>query len=290
MSADPAITAEDLVFTAADGTPLAGRLFAPPEPTAGLLVSSATGFPMTSYWRFAEASAKRGFATLAYDYRGIGASKPQSLRGSPITYLDWGRQDMPAALRALEARVGDAPILHVGHSVGGHFIGFMDNHDRIAAHGFVCVGTGYFGKHHLDQAVLGLVFWAFYGPVCLSLFDHIPAGGLWGGEALPRGVYETWRRWCVKPRYFLDELHDRLKPHYFEAVRAPITSWIFTDDGIANPRTGADLLTAYPNAPRELRVRRPQDYGLKRVSHGGAFKRASAPFWPEVWETLETAL
>jgi predicted alpha/beta hydrolase len=115
----------------------------------------------------------------------------------------------------------------------------------------------------------------------------VKGGGLWGGTDLPRGVFETWKRWCLKPAYFSDELATTLKPHHFGAVTAPIRSWIFTDDPIATPRTGADLLEVYPQAPRNIVVRSPGDYGVRRIGHEGAFRRGMEPLWDEIADWLD---
>jgi predicted alpha/beta hydrolase len=282
------VRTEELTFTAADGYRLSGTLFAPERPRYGGLVSSGTGFPRTAYRRFAQAWAEqRGAAVLVFDYRGIAGSAPPDLRGSPIEYTNWGRLDMPAAVETLAKEVGELPLVHAAHSVGGHFLGFMPNHARLARHAFLAVGTGYWGRHHLRNRPAELFFWGLYGPACLARYGYIPGGGVWGGTALPKGVFTTWRRWCLKPDYFESELRTRLRPHAFDEIRAPIRSWVFTDDGIATPRTGADLLRVYPNAPSELLVRRPADYGVPRIGHDGALRRPGEGLWPEIWDWLE---
>jgi predicted alpha/beta hydrolase len=175
----------------------------------------------------------------------------------------------------------------MAHSVGGHFLGFMPNHDLISRHAFVAVGSGYWAKHHLANRPRELFFWWLYGPYQLARRGYIKGGGLWSGVALPRGVFTTWRRWCMQPSYFERELESSLQPHAFSAVTAPIRSWIFTDDGIATPETGADMLSVYPNAPSELVVRRPADYGLDRIGHEGAFRAGREQLWAEMWDWLE---
>jgi predicted alpha/beta hydrolase len=142
----------------------------------------------------------------------------------------------------------------VGHSVGGHFVGFMPEPNRIARHAFVSVGTGYWGLHHRNYNPLELFFWHGFGPFSLRRHGYVKGGGLWAGTDLPRGVFETWKRWCLKPEYFEEELGDRLRPNAFAAVTAPITSWIFTDDPIATPVTAERLLRVYPNAPHQIVV------------------------------------
>ncbi len=271
-------------FKAADGYRLSGVWIRPSGPArARALISAATGFPKEFYARFARDAARRGIACLLFDYRGIGGSAPEDLAAMRVDYTDWGRLDMPAAIDALTADGRDVASLHVGHSVGGHMVGFASNHGLLDRHAFVSVGSGYWAKHHLRSIPLELLFWWGYGPASLALTGAVTKWGPWRGESLPRGVFTTWRRWCHTPRYFRDELHDRLAPHWFEAVRAPIRSWVFTDDPIATPSAADDMLALYPNAPREMIVRAPGDYGVTRIGHEGAFRSAATRIWDEVW-------
>jgi predicted alpha/beta hydrolase len=280
------LIARDFTRSASDGFPLSMRLVTPEQPTHAVLVSSGTGFPKGFYERFARHLAGKGCAVLTCDYRGIAESRPEDLAALEMDYPDWGRLDMAAALDALIKAAPGLPVSHVGHSVGGHFVGFMPNHDRIERHAFVSVGSGYWGLHHRSYNPLELFFWFGFGPFSLARHGFIEGGGLWAGTDLPRGVFETWKRWCLKPAYFSDELKERLRPHQFEAVTAPIRSWIFPDDPIATPRTGPQLLAAYPNAPSEIMVRTPADYGVRRIGHEGAFRRGMEPLWNEIFHWL----
>ncbi len=282
-------TADDVIerefsFPALDGYQLSGLWIAANNPTTAVLVQAGTGFPKEFYRRFARYGAQRGAACLLYDYRGIGGSAPESLAGMQMDYTDWGRLDLPAAIDALLQEYQGLPTGHVGHSVGGHFLGFAPNQNLLQRHAFVCVGSGYWADHFWANRPLELFFWLGYGPLCLAAKGYIPGGGPWAGAALPKGVFTTWRRWCLKHDYFLSELEGELRPHSFAEVVAPIRSFIFADDPIANARTAPDMLHAYPNAPSEIVIRAPAGYGLRRIGHGGAFRKASAALWPEIWD------
>ena len=115
---------------------------------------------------------------------------------------------------------------------------------------------------------------------------YVRRGGGWTGEPLPRGVFETWKRWCHTPGYYAGELQGHLRPHHFEAVTAPIRSWVFPDDPIATPKTARDILACYPNAPHEMVVRTPAEIGVRRIGHEGAFRPGCERLWDEWFDWL----
>ncbi len=282
------VRVEDRIIKSGDGWPLEATTFRPDEARMAVLMSAGTGFPRGFYGRFARWMAAHGAVVLTYDYRGIGGSRPEDLAAMRMDYPDWGRLDMPAALEALKTAAPGLPVFHVGHSVGGHFVGFMPNQDEIARHAFVSVGSGWWGGHHRTYNSFELTFWLVLGPHDLSKHGYVRSGKLWRGTDLPRGVFQTWKRWCLKPSYFLKELADgALDPQQFDRVKAPIRSWIFSDDPIATPDTGARLLTAYPGAPSEILTRRPEDFGVRRIGHEGAFRKGMEPLWTEILAWFE---
>ncbi|MNY65087.1 hypothetical protein D3C86_2023000 [compost metagenome] len=91
----------------------------------------------------------------------------------------------------------------------------------------------------------------------------------------------------MKREYFSRELETTLRPHHYEAVTAPIRSWIFTDDPIATPNSARDLLSVYPHAPAEISVHAPGDFGARRIGHEGAFRKGMEPLWDRIFHWLK---
>ena len=119
---------EAVTFTARDGRALAGLLVraVPAAADCGaLVVNGATGFGREFYLKFASYCAARGYHTLVYDYRGMGASAPAALDTELARMSDWGLLDMPAALELLAARFAALPLFTLGHSIGGQLLGCM---------------------------------------------------------------------------------------------------------------------------------------------------------------------
>jgi len=280
------VTPRSIRFAAADGWEIEADVYEVASPKVAILISAGTGFPRQFYHSIATYFAGQGATVMTYDYRGIGGSKGADLATSGIEYTDWGRLDAPAALDALQAVAPDVPLTHIGHSVGGHFIGLMPNHAKITRHAFVSVGTGFFGGHHLRNIPSELYFWWGIGSYSLLRHGYIKPVGGWQGEPLPPKLFKTWRRWSHRRAYFRPDLTTTLMPQHYDKVTAPIRSWIFPDDPIATPSTAAELLECYPAAPKAVVMRSPADIGVRRIGHDGAMRRGREGLWSEFWEWL----
>ncbi|WP_312858583.1 hypothetical protein [Rhizobium sp. G21] len=57
-----------------------------------VVVNCATGVQARFYHAYARFLAEHGYHVLTYDYRGIGLSRPERLRGSGYRWRDWGRR------------------------------------------------------------------------------------------------------------------------------------------------------------------------------------------------------
>ncbi len=277
---------EPVAFGARDGRALAGLCLEARTPRGALVVNGATGFPREFYLKFARYSALRGFHTLLYDYRGMGASRTAPPAQESARMSDWGRLDMPGALAWLEARYPRLPLFTLGHSVGGQLIGCMDNQAAARAHVMVATSIGYWRGQRLPFRYLALAFWKAYGPLELRLRGYVPRGALWRGEALPPNVFLEWRAWCIRPEHFAPDLLG--DSSQFAAVRAPVLSLSFSDDPIATPEAVTALLALYPNARVERRTTTPAEAGVRAIGHRGFFsERHRETLWRPALDWLE---
>ena len=272
---------ESLVVYAEDGTPIAATRFRPGvAPAARLVIASATGVPRAFYRRFARYAAARGFETYTFDYRGIGDSAPADLRGYEVDFLDWARQDLAAVVAACDA--DGLPLYYAGHSYGGHALGLLPDHPRVARAAFFAVGAGWHGWMPWSERMRVLAMWHVVAPVLAAWKGYLPWSLIGNGEDLPLTVYRQWKRWCSLPHYYFDEpaMTDELTG--FAEVRTPIVAINALDDGWAPPRSRDAFMRGYGNAPWRGIDLEPGVIGLRAIGHMGYFRAGAEHLWAQV--------
>jgi predicted alpha/beta hydrolase len=276
---------EPVEFEAQDGFRLGGTLFRPAGPyERAVAIHAATGVRQDYYARFAAYLAGRGFAALVYDYRGIGRSRPRTLRGFAARMRDWALLDAPAALECLERAAGGARLMAVGHSFGGQALGLLPRPERIAAALVVGSQSGYW-RHWppLGRSWMWLATHVVL-PAAPRLLGYFPSSTLGFGEDLPAGVATEWASWCRHPQYLVGALgaHEG-----YARFTAPLRAYAVSDDRFAPPRAVEALLKLYPSARTELRRVAPVDVGAAKIGHFGFFReRFRDTLWREAADWL----
>ncbi|MEX6501868.1 alpha/beta hydrolase family protein [Pseudomonas zhanjiangensis] len=273
------IRRESLSLRALDGYPLTATRYHAPQPLAQLLIAGATGVPQGFYRRFAEHAARRGFDTLTLDFRGIGLSKPRTLRGVEIDFLDWAQSDLPAAVDLHQH--AERPLYLVGHSFGGHAFGLLPNHHRVQGFYTFGTGAGWHGWMPRAERLRVLAMWRLVGPLLTSVKGYLAWSKLGMGEDLPLGVYRQWKRWCSRPRYFFDDPQMPDLAARFAEVRTPIVAANALDDLWAPPQSRDAFMAAYSSAPYRARDIQVAGDGLGAIGHMGYFRPAAQPLWDE---------
>jgi predicted alpha/beta hydrolase len=281
---------EPFTIRCPDGRELSAHWFAAPSRRAGLMISSATGFPQTFYFKIAAYAAARGYDALVYDYRGMGWSSPPDLAQEATRMSDWGLIDMRAALEIVAQRARGVPLATLGHSVGGQFLGLLTNHALARAHVQVATSVGYWPWERAPFKYLAWWFWRVHGPLMLKLKGYVPRGGGWSGLPLPRGVYEEWRRWCLRTDHFGPDLSTYLADNVFATLRAPVLNIGFEDDPIATRKTVSELRKMYPHVTYDLRWYTPREAGGP-IGHGGFFSsRYTETLWRPTFDWIDAKL
>jgi predicted alpha/beta hydrolase len=268
---------------AADGTLLSACLHRHDAPRGAVLVAPAMGVRQDYYADFAAWLARQGYTALTFDYRGMGASRPasmrHSLRGFEADLFDWAA-DTDAAIEHLLAQAPDVPLFVVGHSLGAQLPGMLRHRDRIAGLVSVAAGSGYWRDNAPPLKRMVLYFWHVAVPLATWVFGYFPGTRLRKVGDLPRGVILQWRRWCLNPRYHVGHEGESLRTRFAQA-RFPIVALSIADDELMTERGTRVLIDCYENAPRELHRIAPADVGARRIGHFGFFR---AQFEATLWQ------
>lgn len=266
---------------AGDGYPLTALRYAAQGQLRGhLIVAGATGVPQLFYRHFAMFAAEQGYHVLTIDYRGIGLSRPASLRGLRMQYLDWAHHDLSAAVETMAS--DEVPLFMVGHSFGGHAFGLLHNHHRVARFYTFATGAGWHGWMPRGEQLKVLLMWRLIGPLLTLMQGYLGWSKLGFGEDLPLGVYRDWKHWCRFPRYFFDDPSMAHLQSRFDAVTTPIIAANATDDLWAPPASRDAFMAGYRNAGWTPLDIDPQRSGLGSVGHMGYFRRQATPLWHDV--------
>ncbi|CDM56376.1 MULTISPECIES: alpha/beta hydrolase family protein [Rhizobium] len=278
----PATGATPIVIVAGDAVPLGGHLWHANRqaPLASVIINPATGVLAHYYHYYAQFLARHGFDVLTYDYRGIGQSRPECLRGIGYLWRDWGEKDFDAALRFMHGRYPEAPVMVVGHSIGGHLPGQSANAHLISRMLTVGAQYAYWCDYAPDRRARLFVKWHLVMPLLTALFGYFPGKRLGWLEDLPAGVANEWsfRRAKMEMSYPRVERADVLGR--FDAVTAPILAVALSDDELGTVPAIRRSLGYYRNAVRREVLMTPERLGFESVGHFGLFHtRHAAGFW-----------
>ena len=291
--------ASDVSFCPVDNFPLTGRLWTSPLRTGHRyvgLINAGAGISSRYYDRFAAFLAVNGIPTLVYDYRGIGRSRPHSLRGFNASVEDWGSKDCAAALSWLRDRFPQAKIIVIGHSIGGFVTGFVPNGALIDKMLFVGAHTGYWRDYSPATRPLMLLLWHVFMPAITLLFGYFPGKRLRLLEDLPSGVAFEWAG-RLRPEFWWrlkqadgtpDAIRTRDLLARFAAINASVLAVRFTDDPFATERAIKRLSELFVNTSVVSLVLGPKDAGGQSIGHFGFFdSRFQSTLWPLVVEALK---
>jgi predicted alpha/beta hydrolase len=278
----PPLAAESVKIACRDGVVLGGHLWkrSTGQTSGNVVINPATGVLARYYHHYARFLAEHGFDVLTYDYRGIGLSRPERLRGCGFRWRDWGQQDFDAALLFMRGRDSSAPLLVVGHSIGGFLPGLSEHADLIDR--MLTVGAQYAYWRDYAPASRRPLFlkWHVAMPVLTALFGYFPGKRLGWLEDLPKGVANEWSfRGARMERSHPPEEREKVIRR-FSAVTAPILAIAVSDDELGTPAAIRRGLGYYRNARVEEVLLRPVDIGYEAIGHFGLFHaRHSAGFW-----------
>lgn len=266
----------------ADGVVLRGHIWphARGEKVGTVIVNPATGVLASYYHRYAMFLAGRGFDVVTYDCRGIGASRTVRLRGCGHRWRDWGERDFEAVLRLAKRLDPGAPLMVLGHSIGGVLPGLAESAPGITRMLTVGAQYAYWRDYAAARRLRLLLKWHVVMPAVTAICGYFPGKRLGWLEDLPKGVANEWsfrgaRIEMSHPEAERDDVVRR-----FAAVTAPILAVGLTDDEIGTPQAISRALGYYTGSNTTQVLLSPGDFDKREIGHFGLFHSRHAPdFW-----------
>lgn len=270
---------EKLILTTKDSFSITAHLFLPGKSNHKLLlINSATGVKQQVYFSFAQYFSEKGFTVLTYDYRGIGLSKPENMKGFNASMRTWGSLDYKALTDYIQLNFNDFQKYGLGHSVGALILGM--NEDSKIFDKFIFVGTQNAFVGHLKfrtkiEAYLGF---GVAQPLITILLGYFPAHWFGLGESLPKNCAYDWRTLILNRKStngLLDKTHDYSKTltQKVFVIRAEDDVWL-TEKGVKSL-----LNDTYPNMKPKYRLVRTSESEKKEIGHVNFFRSYNRKLW-----------
>ena len=242
------------------------------------IIATATGVAQRLYEDFANWLTEHNYTAVTFDYDGIGLSIDRHVKFSKSDKISWAQNDCPAVLDYVKAEFPDQEITWIGHSVGAHMLGFMENTDDIAKAITVGAGTGTWWYNAPPTKRIAWFLWYFLVPATAPLLGYFPGDKLGIMCNLPKGVIMQWRRWCLKKDYAIGYEGDWLRQN-FANTKMPMTSIAFTDDDMMSMKNVEMLHAFFTGADKKMVKIKPSDIGQKRIGHIGWHKARYRTLW-----------
>ncbi|CAN7198822.1 alpha/beta fold hydrolase [Pseudoduganella sp. LjRoot289] len=275
-----------LTLQAHDGHALTAYCHAPQGPTrADVVIAPAMAVPQSFYADFSAFLARLGYRVWTFDYRGMGESRYDSMRGCKADISDWVAQDFDAVVQHASQTPERLPIFVLGHSLGGQTAPLLPSVARLAGLVNIAVGSGATRHNQPGVRRQAPLLWYVLTPLLCRLFGYFPGKRVGIIGDIPRRAMLQWRRWCLTPDYLLSA-EPGARDAYARA-QYPVLGLTFSDDELLLEAGSRMLHDAYTDAEVDYRVINPQQFKLRRIGHFGFFKPSQeAVLWPLVSDWL----
>ena len=254
-----------------------------------VIINAATSVRCRHYFRFADYLFGHGFDVIVYDYRGIGESRPASLRGFNASWSDWGALDFEAILQRARREFPGQPIDVVGHSFGGCAAGLGASGHLIRR--LVTVGAQFAYWRDYAPASRWQMFckWHLLMPLVTMFCGYFPGKRLGWLEDTPAGVVRDWSTPTAQyERRPSGRMFDELP---FSTVTAQTLAISLSDDPYGTV-AAIERLLGYFTASTKTHLRiAPEDIGEVEVGHFAFFRSPyQATLWPIALSWLQNGV
>ena len=255
---------------ASDGCSLSVLVLDREDVSAGapvILIFPAMAAPARAYRKMGRFFAERRYRVVLAEPRGIGRSG-----AVPSRRVDYGVEahldfDWPAFVEWAQAQYSPAPLVLLGHSLGGQLSAIYAGRAGPEFAALVLLNAAFVHYRNWDSRYRPLLWGIFR---CCSLLarccGYFPGKRLGLGHRVSNRVVQDWARWGLTGKYTDADGGDLERD--LASVTAPILSISFSDDRFYAPERAVDEFVR--RAPRTVLTRwhlSPGDLQRKRIGH-----------------------
>ena len=270
-----------------DGFPLNVHIFEPEKSNGKLLlINSATGVKQQVYFGFAEFMSQNGFTVITYDYRGVGKSKPNKMRGFKASMRVWGIHDYKTITAFIRKNYSNYQKFCVGHSVGALILGM--NEDSKIFEKFIFIATQDAYITHLPQKIkpAALLGFGIVLPLTTAFMGYFPANWFGLGESLPKGSALDWRT-LILHKKSITRLYEKIPKDSSKTMKQKTLVLYAEDDPWVTVRGMESLMNkCYPNLQTKYREIKVAESAKEEIGHINFFRKYNKNLWNIVLNEL----
>lgn len=243
-----------------------------------ILIAPSAEVTQDFYDDFACYFQQQGFHIITFDYRGVGDSAPEVLKGYEARLDQWAIQDTDAVLRYVKNQNVNQEITFIGHGVGGEIIGLAPASQYISKMILInCALSCSRLRRWKDKIWIGAM--KTFVKFSSWLFGYFPGKHIGVMNNIPRGVMYEWIHWCNNENGLFDDFSD----HNYRKLQIPLLALSFTDDWRSQKSGVKAMLEHFTSACITWHHLKPREAGVKKVGHSGFFKKKTGN---KIWDYL----
>ena len=278
-----------LNIAALDGYKLGSLVLTPEIKSRGVIqFHNGASAVKEFYLNFCSHLCDAGYTVIMFDYRGIGESRPDSLKNFKGSIGDWGMLDMPGILKWVNINYPNEKKFIVAHSMGGQIIGLMNNINLVDA--IVSIGSSYgnWKNYSGKNKYISAITLFGYFPIALKLFGYLPLKKLGKGEDLPLDAGKELMSWCKGNNIHSKIMNQNKIPNYYHDIKKSIKAYFLEDDNIATAKTIPMYKADFSNALLYIEIIKPSEVGVDKIGHYGFFsEKVKNKLWNKPLEWIE---
>ncbi|MBT2622974.1 MULTISPECIES: alpha/beta hydrolase family protein [Chryseobacterium] len=270
---------EKLVLTTTDHISIVAHLFMPENSNEKLLlINSATGVKQHVYFSFAKYFSEKGFTVITYDYRGIGLSKPDHMKGFNASMRIWGTEDYKTVTTYIRTRFAKYEKFCLGHSVGALILGMNKDSEIFKELFFVGTQNAFVGNLKFKTKIEAYLGFGIAQPLATQLLGYFPAHWFGLGESLPKNCAYDWRTLILNKKS-TNGLLEKIDDYSKKLTQKVFVIWAEDDVWLTDKGVKSLLNDTYPNLSPTYRLVRASESEKGEIGHVNFFRNYNKKLW-----------